>query len=57
MTVRPLATLGRRLQRNKAMVAIARELCDIIEGSQDSLRVTRDASVLRGHDLPLPCAL
>ena len=28
-----------------------------IEGSQDSLRVTRDDSVLRGHDLPLPCAL
>jgi hypothetical protein len=27
------------------------------EGSQDSLRVTRNDSVLRGHDLPLPCAL
>ena len=29
----------------------------IIEGLQDSLRVTRNGSVLRGHDLPLPCAL
>ena len=29
----------------------------IIEGLQDSLRVTRNGSVLRGHDLPLSCAL
>ena len=28
-----------------------------IEGSQDSLWVTRNGSVLRGHDLPLSCAL
>ena len=28
-----------------------------IERSWDSLRVTREAGVLRGHDLPLPFAL
>ena len=40
-----------------ACVTVRASQAIIIEGSQVSLRVTRNESILRGHDLPLPCAL